>query len=234
MVMDKLPADAMDAAQPSLETDATDASQEHGLNYRGTSYNAKANSALVRPQKAWYRWSTLGLRTKATLLAIAIGTLPPLIVGSVGYYFASQSIDKEVTATHTQKSVSAIDKLTRFVFERYGDIQVLANFPIFRDAKLNSAVSLSEKQKILTNFAETYQIYDSIAVYRLDGSLIVNGGKEKAPANIADRVYFQEALKTGKPYISQPTVSKVTKSNSVFFAAPIRDSETDKIIAIVR
>ena len=86
----------------------------------------------------------------------------------------------------------------------------------------------------MSQFAEAYQVYDNIAVYGLNGNLIVSGGKEKAPTNNADREYFQIALKTGQPYISQPEVSKITKAASVFFAAPVKDAVTGKTIAVMR
>ncbi len=38
----------------------------------------------------------LSLRAKATALAIAIGTLPVLAIGATAYYFANQSIVKQI------------------------------------------------------------------------------------------------------------------------------------------
>ncbi|MCG9889591.1 MAG: methyl-accepting chemotaxis protein [Thermosynechococcaceae cyanobacterium MS004] len=179
-------------------------------------------------------FSGLSLRTKAIAVAIALGTIPTMGVGGIAYTLASTTVTQQITSEHQQKAVDAVDKLTRFVFERYGDIQVLANLPIFRDPTLRASVSLQEKQKVLLQYAETYQVYDSIAVYGLDGNLIVNGGREKAPANNSDREYFQIALKTGKPYISEPIISKVTKTANIFFAAPIKDTVTGKTIAVIR
>lgn len=186
------------------------------------------------PQKSRLRWSAWSLRTKTTLLAIALGTLPVLIIGGAGYFLASRTLTQSAADTKKEQSVEIMDKITRFVFERYGDVQTLANFPIFRNAKQRATVSSAEKEQILTRFADTYQVYDSIAVYGVDGNLLVSGGKEAAPANISDREYFQTALKTGKPYVSQPVISKVTKLPSIFFSAPIKDAATDQIIAVVR
>lgn len=186
------------------------------------------------PKKSRLRWSTWSLRTKTTLLAIALGTLPVLAIGGVGYFLASRTLTQSASDTKKEQSVEIMDKITRFVFERYGDVQTLANFPIFRNAKQRATVSSAEKEQILTRFADTYQVYDSIAVYGVDGNLLVSGGKEAAPANISDREYFQVALKTGKPYVSQPVISRVTKLPSIFFSAPIKDVATDKIIAVVR
>ncbi|MGB8701644.1 MAG: methyl-accepting chemotaxis protein [Thermosynechococcaceae cyanobacterium] len=198
--------------------------------YRGVSLGDE--STVVGKMR--FRWSTLSLRVKATVLAIALGTIPTLLISSIGYSLASKSVIQEATKNHQTQAIEAVDKLTRFLFERYGDIQVLANLPILRNASLSASVSLQEKQKILSQFAETYQIYDSIAIYGLDGNLIVNGGKEQAPANNSDREYFQIALKKGQPYISEPIISKVTKTANIFVAAPIKDSVTGKTIAVIR
>jgi twitching motility protein PilJ len=185
------------------------------------------------PPRSKFRWSALSLRWKATALAVALGTIPTLAVGGLNYFIQSDLIRKEATVTHQSKAERSVDKLTRFIFERYGDIQVLANLPILTDPKLRTAVTVQEQQKVLTDYAATYQVYDSIAVYALNGDLVVNGGTAKAPANNADREYFQIA-KAGKVNISEPIISKVTKTANIFFAAPVKDSVTGKVIAVIR
>jgi methyl-accepting chemotaxis protein PixJ len=228
MVMNKLSSDVPDSSDAS----ASEQSGDKVLTYQG--YASNTQGELAKSNKFRFKWSALSLRTKATVLAIALGTIPTLAVGGIAYTLASKSVTQQIVNTHQYKAGEAIDKLTRFVFERYGDIQILATLPILRNSSLSAAVSLQEKQKVLTKFAETYQVYDSIAIYGVDGNLIVNGGKEKAPANNADREYFQIALKTGKPYVSEPIISKVTKIANIFFAAPIKDSVTGKTIAVIR
>ncbi|WP_404789188.1 methyl-accepting chemotaxis protein [Altericista sp. CCNU0014] len=228
--MNNLSSDAPDFSDASIpKRSASEQSEEKLLTYRGQTFNTKGDR--IANTSKWY---ALSLRAKATILAIALGTIPTLGVGGIAFNLVSKTVTQQIVDTHQNKAVEAVDKLTRFVFERYGDVQVLANLPILRNASLSAAVSLQEKQKVLTQFAETYQIYDSIAVYGLDGNLIVNGGKEKAPANNWDREYFQIALKTGKPYMSEPIISKVTKVANIFFAAPIKDSVTGKTIAVIR
>jgi twitching motility protein PilJ len=212
-------------------SDAPDLSDSTAV---GMAKAAPLEDKFSKPKKVSFNWSKLSLRTKTTFLAIALGTLPVIGIGGIGYYLVNKNVVESATQNHQKEANEAIDKITRFVFERYGDIQVLANLPILRNPTVSAAVSLQEKQKVLTSYAETYQVYDSIAIYGLDGNLILNGGKEKAPANNADRDYFQIAIKTGQPYVSQPTISKVTKIANIFFAAPIKDSVTGKTIAVVR
>ena len=235
MVMDKLPSDATDFSEASISNESSvKQPQNKVLAYDGYVSSSADKMLSAKTKKFGFNWSALSLRTKATVLAIALGVVPTVGIASLAYYLDSKALAQKVAENHQSQANEAIEKLTRFVFERYGDVQVLANFPIFRNQALSATISLQDKQKVLAQFAETYQIYDSIAVYGLDGKLIVNGGAEKAPANNADRDYFQMAIKTGKPFISQPTISKVTKVANVFFAAPIKDSVTGQTIAVVR
>jgi methyl-accepting chemotaxis protein PixJ len=226
------------AAMPHKSAERIAASSNPpALRYRGISLQSEGSSkpkATTMQNLLRLNWSGLNLRTKAIAVAIALGIFPPIALGSIAYVLQDWTLTQKVTAAHQAKANDAIDKLTRFIFERYGDVQVLANLPILRNSSLSTAVNLKDKQKILTQFAETYQVYDSIAVYGLNGQLIVNGGTANASANSAERDYFQMALKTGKPFVSQPTFSKVTKAASIFFSAPITDAVTGKTIGVVR
>jgi len=229
MVMNKVSSDIPDSSDES----ASEQSEDKVLTYRGYASNTPG-SISTKANKSRFKWSALSLRTKATVLAIAIGTLPVLGIGSMAYWVANQSIQQKTTASHRVLTDNLADKVSAFMFERYGDIQVLASLAILSDAKISASTSLQQKQTFLTNYAEIYGVYKSIAVYGLDGNLIVGGGSERARANNADKDYFQIPLKTGKPYISQPLLSPVTKTYNIFLSAPIKDSVTKQTIGVVR
>lgn len=74
-------------------------------------------SRMTKKSKGW-SWAKLSLRTKATAVAIAIGTIPVTAIGGTAYYFASKSLRQEVSDTQREQSVEIIDKISRFVFER--------------------------------------------------------------------------------------------------------------------
>ena len=180
-----------------------------------------------------FNWSGVSLRFKATALAIALSTIPLAAVGSFAVYGASKSISEEVKNTQKEQSVQIIDKVNRFMFERYGDIQIIASQPFLTDSTVRATTSTEAQKKILKKFADVYTIYDSIAVYGLDGKLIVEGGSTSAPLDINDREYFQLARK-GQVNITNPSASKVTKLISVFTASPIKDIRTGQTIGVVR
>lgn len=199
----------------------------HNLNNRETD----GRSPQEMKETSW--WQKLSLRTKATTAAIVIGTVPVLAIGSVAYYFANQSLTKQVSQAEQTSAIGMSDKVSRFIFERYGDIQVMSQQVILTDPKVREVTSLEEKEAVLTRYQEAYGVYDSIAVLDLNGNVIFKS-KGKASGNHKDRNYFQEALKTGKAVITQPEVSKSTGKEVIHTAAPIKDAKTGQIIGVIR
>jgi methyl-accepting chemotaxis protein PixJ len=190
-----------------------------------------AYSEINRTQEGW--WQKLGLRTKATLLAIALGTMPVVGIGSLAYYFAGQSMTKQVATAEDARAVGMADKVNRFMFERYGDIQVLAVQSAFSNSKVRASLSKAEKDSILDKYVKTYLVYESIAVFDTDGNEMARSSGPEL-SNHKDRTYFQNALKTGSAVISQPEVSKTTGKVVIHTAAPIKDQSTGQIIGVVR
>ncbi|MBF2019513.1 MAG: HAMP domain-containing protein [Hydrococcus sp. C42_A2020_068] len=177
-------------------------------------------------------WQRMGLRTKAALLAIALGTIPVLGIGTVAYQLANQSITRQITQTERSFAVNLSDKVNRLMFERYGDIQVLAKLPILANPKVREVTTLQEKEAVLDNMLKIYGVYDSIAVFDLKGNPIVKSSGQ-AIGNQSDREYFQQVLKTDRPAISQPEASKSTGKIAIHFAAPVKDAVTGQTIASV-
>jgi methyl-accepting chemotaxis protein PixJ len=188
------------------------------------------NSPFNRVLAAFNR---LNLRTKATVLAIAISTVPVLGIDSLAYHIANQSITNKISDLQQAEAERLADKVNRFMIERYSDIQVLASLPTLTNSSVKTVTSQQEKQALLNKFAGSYKVYDSIAVFDLNGDPIVQSQGEPL-TNHRDRSYFQAALKSDRPFISQPQVSKDTKIKSIFTAAPVKDAVTGQTIAIVR
>ncbi|MEB3338417.1 MAG: hypothetical protein VKJ46_13200, partial [Leptolyngbyaceae bacterium] len=114
----------------------------------------------------------LSLRAKATVLAIALATLPVLGIGMVAYLLADQFITKQITQTKQEKTTELVDQVNRFMADRYEDIQVLANLSLFTDPKQRLGIPFLQKQAILDSYIRSYRVYSSIAFFDLNGNLI--------------------------------------------------------------
>lgn len=183
--------------------------------------------------RAQSKWNRLSFKTKATLLAIALGLAPILAIGSFSYLQISSSTQKQIVKTQTERAAAVADKLNRFVFERNGDVETLAAQPVFADAKLAASTSAESKAKLLDQYVTSYQVYDSIALFDIKGEPLAQSKGAKL-GNHLDRKYFQEVLKTGKTVVSDPELFKSTSKLVVHFAAPIKDLATGQIIGVIR
>ena len=189
----------------------------------------------ARQQWQWRKWFSGSLRVKVTALALIIGTIPVVGVGTFAYFSSSGQLFEEAVQKERVNAHDLSDKLTKFIDERFGDLGILSNILSFTDAKLRKEIPRQLKEEFLDRFVQTYNFYDSIAVFDTNGNLLAQSQSEALP-NHSDRDYFQEVLRTDRPVMTEPRVSETKKSREleIYFAAPIKDRETGKTIAVVR
>ena len=177
------------------------------------------------------------LRTKATLWALALGTLPVMIVGSAAYVLANRAVRQEIRTNQQSNAVQVANQLNRFMMERHKDIETLANLPGFTTLKAKRTGASPEQQALLEHFKSTLKVYEGISVYDLKGEVLAQteGSEGVNPAN---QVYFKAVLKTNRPTISDLTIvesaRKAEGESVIYFAAPIQDPLTGKPIALIR
>jgi len=185
------------------------------------------------PQKRGPWWQRINVRAKATILAIAIGTTPVLAIGSIAYYFANQSITKEITREKQQVAAQLANEINLFMADRFADIQVLGQLPIFTDPRVSGITPVEEKVALLDRYVQLYGVYNSVALFDLNGETVVQA-KGKPVPNHLTRDYYQRIMKTGQPTINPPSVSRTTGTLSMHIASPVKDIGTDKITGVIR
>jgi methyl-accepting chemotaxis protein PixJ len=179
------------------------------------------------------QWFSASLRVKTTIAAIAIGTLPVITVGTVAYLTTSAQVRQQVIQGEQADIGDMKDKIFYFIKERAGDLDSLSNLSVFTNPKLRDTFKREAKDEVLNRFASTYSVYDSIGVFDTKGNVIAQSKSEPLP-NHWDRDYFQQVLKTDRPFITEPRISETSQGVYIFFAAPIKDEVTNKTIGIVR
>lgn len=179
------------------------------------------------------KFSQRSIKTKATLVAILLSTLPVLATGGIAYIFASQSITERIFTEKQARVIIFQEIVDLFMRERYGDIQVMAGLKIFADPVQRASTSLQTKTQSLNLFQNTYQVYDSIAVFDLKGNVIAQTPGTPLKNHLA-RPYIQAAIKANGPVISQPSISSSEGAFNVYTASVIKDSVTGKPIGYIR
>ena len=184
------------------------------------------------------------LSIKTIILSIAIGTLPMLGIGAIVYIFGSKLITKQIIISQETKAMSLSDEVNSFMGKRYEDIQGLSNLKLLSDSSNAKTEKSSKKDKIdasriniktqeaLDRLRKTGKVYDSVAVFDLNGKLIMKSGEESlSPEKKLN--YFQEVIKQDTPIISQPEIVKNIGA-VIYVAAPIKDGVKGNTIGIVR
>jgi methyl-accepting chemotaxis protein len=113
------------------------------------------------------RLGALGIKTKLTLLLLAVGLVPMAVVGVLAESKASGVLGDNAGASVREVAFNASDKLDRNLFERYGDVQAFA--------KSDPAKSMDAGQ--LTTWMDTMMgtytpIYNLMAVADRNGRIV--------------------------------------------------------------
>ncbi|MBD2244591.1 methyl-accepting chemotaxis protein [Nostoc sp. FACHB-888] len=188
------------------------------------------NSSLNQVVASFTR---LGLVRKATIVAIAIGTIPVLGIGAIAFSLANKSITKQITQSQQAEASGLSDKVNRFMLGRYGDIQVISSLPFLTSPQASVNTTNQQKKAVLNRVVEAYKAYDSVAVFNRQGNLIVQSTGEPLD-NQKDRTYFQDALQKDTPVISKPETAKNTGVVSIYIAAPVKETRTGQTIGVVQ
>lgn len=197
-------------------------------------YSTKSAAELIHPSPSsvsW--WQRQSIRFKTTILAIAIGTIPTMAVGSIAYYFAANSVEQQSSELRKTLVGELQDRVDFFMSERFNDIQMMATLPIFSDPQLRQVATPAEKSAALQQIQNAYGVYNSIAVFDAMGNVVAQ--TEGQPlGNHFNRGYVQDALKTNGAVISQPRISTSSGIFSIYTASPIKDRATNETIGFVR
>ncbi len=185
----------------------------------------------LTPSASW--WQRQGIRFKTTVLAIAIGTIPTLTVGSVAYYFAANSMEQQNSSLRKMLVVDLQNQVNVFMGDRFNDLEMMATLPIFTDSRLRAIATLTDKSAALQKIQDAYGVYSSIAVFDTQGNLVAQTDG-KVLGNHLNRSYIQAAIKADGAVISQPIISSSSGAFSVYTASPIKDQVTGATIGFVR
>ncbi|AFZ20988.1 methyl-accepting chemotaxis protein [Allocoleopsis franciscana] len=203
------------------------------------SYLQNLDLSVQEQQTPWKRFSNqafISLRTKATALALAIGTIPVALVGTTAYLTASTGIKAEIIQNEQHNTASLQQKLNLFVKQRYEDIVILSKFDAFTNSQVRNSLTSEGKNAILKDWIDSGKIYNSIVVYNPpQRETIASAGDKFDLEPVLKADYTQAVLETDRPIIVDPRQSLTQGVGFSFYtAAPVKDKSTNKTVALVR
>jgi methyl-accepting chemotaxis protein PixJ len=190
------------------------------------------NRPAVNQVPAIAAFRRLSLKTKATVLAIAIGTLPVLGIGAIAYSFANRSITKQIISAEETLATTLSQRVTSFMAERTADMQILSNLPILTIPNIRDTVSQDDKRGLLERFVEANAVYDSVALFDLNGNVVFQNDRSNISSQ-GDQDYFRAALQSNRVSISRP-VRAENGEFVVYITAPVQESGSNRRTGIIR
>jgi twitching motility protein PilJ len=186
---------------------------------------------------------SLGIRAKVIALATIFGVLPVLVVGGVAYRFADDAITHQISREKIAEAEQLANKLSLFLRDRLTNIKTIARFVTILTKDEESIGFKAERRQALikekladefTQLLDDYVFFSNIALYDLQGKLIVQSRDSAQQVNRKNFPYLQQVLQKQFAIISEPTAINSGSSTQLvlYVVAPVKDS-AGKTIAVV-
>lgn len=157
----------------------------------------------------------LTIQTKIILSFALITVGIFLCVGIIFFTSVRSAVIEAKQKEMLTLSTETGNKIERFLFERHGDISVMAQSPILKDPAITERYRLEYLDSVRLN----YQTYDSVMITDAAGKIITTSGERQS---LPDSKQWLQSLRNGNIYVSDLVYFTNRKSYGMFFAAPLK------------
>ncbi|MBD2092432.1 GAF domain-containing protein [Microcoleus sp. FACHB-1515] len=181
-------------------------------------------------------WQSISIRRKATVLAIALGVVPVLVVTGASEYFAIRALEANVRREQKARAIAVSQDVAGIAAERYQTVQALAQTPFLTDAQLRNETSTQQQQQYFEQFL-TQGVNSIVVINAKTGDALVEARSPDQAAtfpNFNDIDYFQAVIQTKQPAIAPVRRSKATNDLSFLAAAPVFDRQSGELLYVIR
>jgi PAS domain S-box-containing protein len=164
-----------------------------------------------------------------TKLVIFFFILTIALFLSVGFLFLGNTQTVIISAKEKELmtlSEETSNKIERFLFERYGDIEVMAQSPVLKDMEASNKLKYDYLESVRT----AYKTYDSIFVADAAGKIVISSGTMDKNQ---DYIEVLQKVKKGELTESDFILFEDNQRYGVYFAAPIISNKGEIIGAVV-
>jgi methyl-accepting chemotaxis protein len=164
------------------------------------------------------------------VLMFLVALVPLVFFGAVTYWQGRVSLRKLVRADFADRAISTADKLSRTLFERYGDIVDLSENPAIASAK----TPLEQKARVLARLVETRSpVYNVVVLADMAGKVVAASNPTLVGHDVTTEDWYTEGLR-GDPYFSPAVyLDAVVNGPTVAFSMIVKDRDTGKELGVV-
>ena len=133
----------------------------------------------------------LGLSAQLMLLLSGLVLLITLVLAGVLDKLFTEREEDDIGQQFAELAIQATDKLDRSLFERYREVQLLAN----QAGLASTASTVDDKRRLLEEMQKTYAYYAWLGITDNEGKVLVSANRLLEGVNVAHRPWYQKALK---------------------------------------
>ncbi|WPF88887.1 methyl-accepting chemotaxis protein [Cyanobacterium aponinum AL20118] len=187
--------------------------------------NNQSSQSLIQ----W--WQSKNLRFKTSSIAIALGLLPIIIVGSVIGVTLNQVFRAEIKRTQEEEAQIISQDFDLIIGDRFAQVQGMAQvIPELSSYQQQDKARLQER---LNDFQTLYKYFDSIAVFDAQVNALAESNGRSMP-NHSERTYIQQARQAKGTIVSEPIISEWDGNYGIYFASALIDPNTNQITGYLR
>ena len=160
------------------------------------------------------------LSTKLTILILSIVVITGAILSILIYRADLRFLEEEISHNLENIAFHTMDKIDRNLFERFSDIQIMANDPII-SSKNSTPKQITER---LIEFRNTYKTYNSLSFFDLNRIRIADtSGLHLGKQHKMVR-YWKDVLEGKISAATDIRMAEELKIPIIYFAAPVLDA----------
>ncbi len=175
------------------------------------------------------RWR---MRTKMIVALLVVSQIPLLAVAAFTILTARRALLQQASINMLSVGTEVARAVDHQLVAWREDIVSASQLPEIVAYATNPSDAGAKVAVKALKAEATKMHHESIAVVNRQGRIILSSVDADVNTDVSFRPYFLEAMK-GTAYISDPSVSVITRKPSIFMSAPVRDVN-NQVIAVVR
>ncbi|PEJ32216.1 sensor histidine kinase [Peribacillus butanolivorans] len=167
------------------------------------------------------------LQTRILLYSLLIASLPVLILGIISYESQRSLLEKEAKNALNAGSLNIVNETYSYLNERNSDVKLLSANSVI----INPGSSKEEKSDELKKFIGAKGEYYGFLYLDLEGKVIADTSNKMIGANLAKRIWFEEALE-GNEFLSDVYKTRAYSEPIITLSAPVY-GRTGQMVGVV-
>ncbi len=166
------------------------------------------------------------LRAKISIIVCVVMLVSFASITFIAIQSANQGLEKEMAKALVESVHATADAIKASNEKEFKMLETLAALP---DIK-NPEIDLLDKTHTIYAALSIDKDYIDVCILDSKGNAYINNGAKLI--SFAERNYFSAPKKTGKRFMTDPFVNKVTNSPAIFYSVPVFD-KSNNIINVI-